>query len=377
LALLGQHLVKRVEKLREAVFAENAEAAVVSRPANVAYFTGYDAGVLLALRSGEVLLLVPPLLRRQALDVVAENGLAGSVEVVVYTSRPDIFHLEGRVVKARGVVDALNTLLPEGLILYDSLGLESAEKLGAGSRRRFKRISVEKWRAVKEWWELELMKRAIEATEKGFRFMVDEIQEGYLLSEVEAAAALEYGMRMGGAEDYAFPSIIAFGANTVYPHAKPSPRRYLRLNTPVVIDAGARVGGYCSDMTRSFMYPSPSPDYRAIIEALVDAINAALERLEPGVKASAVDEAARRELEKHGLAKYFIHSLGHGVGLEVHEYPRLGPASSDVVEEGMVVTIEPGVYIESQGLGARLEEMVLVTARGPRVLTGLPLDLFS
>ncbi|MEB2836582.1 MAG: Xaa-Pro peptidase family protein [Desulfurococcales archaeon] len=223
-------------------------------------------------------------------------------------------------------------------------------------------------RSIKDDYELELISKAIEISESAFSSLVSNL--GSELTEALGAAIIYSEIMRRGAWSYAFPTIVAFHENTAYPHHTPTPRK-LGPEGPVLIDWGSVYRGYCSDMTRTFWHGSSTPArFKSLVEAVIEAQNAALDTAGPGVAAGQVDRAARAVLEKMGYSRYFIHGLGHGVGIEVHERPYLRPGSKEVLEPGMVVTVEPGVYIP--GLyGVRIEDMILITRRGARLLTRL------
>ena len=227
-------------------------------------------------------------------------------------------------------------------------------------------------RRVKTPEELRRMEEALSIAESALVQTLNGILEG--MSEVEVAGLHEHLLRRYGAEGHAFAqfdtlTIVAFGENTSYPHWDPGDTR-LQRETPILIDTGALKANYRSDITRSFWFgESPDPEWKKILEAVADAVARAIDTVEPGVEAEKVDEAARRALGDY--SRYFIHSTGHGVGVEVHEEPRIGPGSKMKLEKGMVFTIEPGVYIPGR-FGVRIEQMVVVTERGARLLNRLP-----
>ncbi len=227
-------------------------------------------------------------------------------------------------------------------------------------------------RRVKTTEEIQRMEEALSIAEAALAQTLNGVLEG--MSEIEVAGLHEHLLRRYGAEGHAFAqfdtlTIVAFGVNTSYPHWDPSDARLTR-ETPVLIDTGALKANYRSDITRSFWFgTSPDPEWRKVLELVDAAVSEAVDAVEPGVEAEKVDEAARRRLG--GYAKYFVHSTGHGIGVEVHEEPRIGPGSKMRLEKGMVFTIEPGVYIPGR-FGVRIEQMVVVTERGARVLNQLP-----
>jgi Xaa-Pro aminopeptidase len=160
---------------------------------------------------------------------------------------------------------------------------------------------------------------------------------------------------------------VASGPNGALPHAVPTNRK-IRVKEPIIFDVGIRMNGYCSDMTRTIFLGSPGPKFKKIYRIVRQAQLAALQSVLPGIDSTHPDKIARDIIKKAGFGDYFGHALGHGVGLATHESPRLGPRDPKKLEEGMVVTVEPGIYIPGSG-GVRLEEMVVVSKKGPKILT--------
>ncbi len=229
--------------------------------------------------------------------------------------------------------------------------------------------SIAAQRSIKEPEEIEYIKKALSIAETAF---VRVIENGILgKSEAEVSALIDSNMRLRGAEGIAFDTIVASGPNSAYPHAYPTDR-VLTEGDLVVVDFGARVKSYCSDTTRSLRIGRVEPEIIKALEAVKEALLESTELIREGVQTNEPDSKARDVLRKYGLEKYFIHSLGHGIGVEVHEKPRLAQGSQDVLVEGMVVTVEPGVYIPGK-YGVRLENLVLVKKSGYEVLNKLPL----
>ena len=224
---------------------------------------------------------------------------------------------------------------------------------------------VERLRRVKSSEELEILAAAAKMISDILVFLIDWIAPG--MTERSVARRLVELAHEAGADGMSFPPIIASGPNSSLPHAVPTDRK-LEKGEPVVIDAGVKLNGYCSDITRTVFLGEPSADFRSVYRIVLKAQREALRCLRAGVTARDVDRAARSVIEDAGFGDRFGHGLGHGVGLAVHEAPRLNPRDSTVLEEGMVVTVEPGVYLPGKG-GVRLEETVVVEAGGPRILT--------
>jgi len=240
---------------------------------------------------------------------------------------------------------------------------------------------IEELRMVKDPAELTSIKKAAELTDAGVKAAVEFIKLG--VREFEVAAELEYAMRRMGSEGVAFDTIVASGVRSAFPHGGTSTEpllaggctdRKIREGEFIVLDVGARYKNYRADVTRTFMIGKPSPKQKKIYEVVKEAQQKAFETMKAGVRARDVDAAARKLIEKAGFGKYFVHGLGHGVGLDVHEAPTLNTQSKERLKIGNVVTDEPGIYIVGYG-GVRIEDTVLVKKEGAERLTKAPYDL--
>jgi Xaa-Pro aminopeptidase len=230
---------------------------------------------------------------------------------------------------------------------------------------------VEAERAVKEARELDAIRAAAELTDA----IYDWVRERGLVGRTERAVALavEQEMRERGADDPAFPSIVAAAENGALPHATPRDVE-IAANTLVTLDIGARLDGYCSDGTRAWATGELDDDLAELYETVKRAQQAALDAVRPGAEGKAVDAVARDLIAAAGHGDHFGHGLGHGVGLDIHEAPRLARTSDAVLDAGNVVTVEPGIYVPGRG-GARIEDLVVVTAEGREVLSSTTKDL--
>ncbi len=225
-------------------------------------------------------------------------------------------------------------------------------------------------RMVKDAAELALMERAAKLGCSLFEEIVQRMHSG--MTEIAVAAELEFLARGMGAEGMSFETIVASGARSALPHGRATLARLPRKGF-VTLDFGVILNGYCSDMTRTVHMGRASREERAAYDAVLEAQQAAVDAVRPGVACSDVDEAARSVLRKAGLARHFAHSTGHGVGLEIHEQPRIAARQEARLAAGMVITIEPGVYLPGR-FGIRIEDMVAVTPNGGRVLTKIAKD---
>ena len=249
----------------------------------------------------------------------------------------------------------LSKLLPSGVHLKDAFS------------------PVERSRMIKDADELQRIRAAVNLGAKLFDRALQVLRPG--VKETEVAAEMEFAARRAGAAEMSFPTIIASGARSALPHGRAS-EQAIPSGAFVVCDFGVILSGYCSDQTRTVWVGAAPKDARKAYEAVREAQQAAVEAVRPGITVGEVDEAARKVLRKAGLARYFTHSTGHGVGLEIHESPRVAAGQKEVLKPGMVITIEPGVHFPGKW-GIRIEDMVAVTAGGCDVLTPTSKDFLA
>ena len=342
--------MSRVDSLR----ASLEEPLLVTNGVNVRYLVGFS--------SSNAALFVEPERMRLFTDFrYAETARA--VEGVEF------------VETKRSLVGALAELL-DGTVGFeaDAVSYASWEVLRAGGLDLVPRRGlVEALRAVKDESELEKIRRAGEITSEGYARLADERFVGR--TERELAWRLEDLFRELGADAPAFESIVASGPNAAKPHARPTDRT-MEAGETIVIDAGAMVEGYNADCTRTFATGPLPEELKAAYQATLEGQLAGLEAVRAGVTGIDADAAARDKIEAAGLGEHFGHGLGHGVGLEVHEAPRLSRESSDTLVAGNVATVEPGVYLAGLG-GIRIEDLVVVTDGEPEILTSFTKDLIT
>jgi Xaa-Pro aminopeptidase len=340
----------RVERLREAL----EEPLLVTHGVNVRYLVGFAS-------SNAALFVEPDRVRLFSDFRYAETGRA--VEGVEF------------VETKRSLVAALAELL-EGSVGFeaDAVSVASWETLRAGGLELVPRRGlVEALRAVKDDEELDAIRRAGAVTSEAYDRLAEERFTGR--TERELAWRLDELFHELGAQAPAFETIVASGPNSAKPHARPTDR-VVEAGETVVVDAGALVDGYCADCTRTFA-TGPLPDeLRSAYTVCLEAQLAGLAATRAGVTGIDADGAARDRIEAAGLGERFGHGLGHGVGLEVHEAPRLSRESADTLAAGNVATVEPGIYLEGLG-GIRIEDLVIVTDGEPEVLTSSTKDLVT
>jgi Xaa-Pro aminopeptidase len=230
---------------------------------------------------------------------------------------------------------------------------------------------VEDIRVRKQETEIQATQKALAVAESAFQKTVESIQPG--MTEKEVAWALEKNMREAGAESISFPTIVASGPNSALPHAIPTDRR-IKEGEPILFDWGARLDGYCSDTSRTIVLGEAGDQFQPIFDVVVQAQKMAIKGIRAGASTKAVDSLARKHIADKGFKERFGHALGHGTGLAVHEPPRLSPLSDTRLEAGMLVTVEPGIYLPDWG-GVRIENQVVVRKEGAEVLNRLDVEI--
>jgi len=356
----------RQKKLREHLATTRFDALLISHLPNIQYLCGFtgSAGLLLVEEAGSVFFT----------DVRYDTQAHEEVKAAkVVIARKALFtglgeFLGSRRKRARGWaigIEAehftiaekkrLTQVRPSGITLKDAASI------------------VERARMVKDADELTRIRAAVTLGAKLFDRALEVLRPG--IKETEVAGEMEYAARQGGAQEMSFPTIVASGARSALPHGRASDRP-VAPGGFVVCDFGVILAGYCSDQTRTVWVGSVPEDARRAYEAVRESQQAAIDAVRPGIPVGAVDEAARKVLRKAGLGRYFTHSTGHGVGLEIHEAPRVANGQREILQTGMVITIEPGVYFPGKW-GVRIEDMVAVTAAGCEVLTPTSKDFLA
>ena len=329
------------------------DALLVSFPPNVRYLTGFTgSNALLALTPGGAAMFT---------DSRYEIQAKREVDCGVRVKKSSLWHAaatwaKSNKVKRVGLEGARVTLEQKD---------EFAGKLGKGIAIKGVGRVVETLRMVKSPGEIEAIIRSVQINSMAYAAALARFQAG--MSEQALAAEIGYQMRRAGADNTAFDTIVASGSRSALPHARPT-NAPIEANRLLLIDMGALCEGYTSDMTRVVVPGRITTEAKRLYGAVLEAQLAAIDVVRAGAKAADVDAAARRTLEKHSLDKLFQHSTGHGLGLEIHEAPRLGKREKLKLEAGMVITIEPGAYKEGLG-GVRIEDTVLVTETGCQILT--------
>ncbi len=348
----------RIDALRQTLRAKRIDALLITAPENRRYLSGYIARDTHIAESSGVL-------------VVSQDKL-----ILLTDSR---YELQAReeavgfdvVLVKRGLARTLGSILRRCGVCR--LGVESHYLL-LSTYKRLSRLSklelvetkgiVEKLRSTKTEGEIARIEEAVRLNEEVFRRVKRILKAG--VTERQVAWQIENLAREAGAEDVSFEPIVAAGPNAAKPHAGTTDR-VIALREPIIVDMGILLNGYCSDMTRTLWLGKPSPQFKEVYRIVREAQLAAMDSLRAGLKARDADRTARDIISKAGYGHAFGHALGHGVGLAVHEAPTVSPLSKDTLESGMVVTVEPGIYIPGWG-GVRLENMVAIEDERCRLL---------
>jgi Xaa-Pro aminopeptidase len=352
----------RLNRLRTGIRENGLGALLVTHLPNIRYlcgFTGSAAALIVANGDDGSILFADGRYRTQAHQEVK------GARIVIAPKPPGMAAAEWLAARRTGAPRTVG-LEPESM----TAGMRDrvASVLKGKARLRSAPPLVERARMVKDAAEMLRIRKAAELGASLFTTACRTIQPG--VSEAAVAAAMEYEARCAGAEGMSFPTILASGKRSAIVHGRASaaliPRRGF-----VVCDFGVILAGYCSDRTRTVHVGRPSVEARRLYDSVLEAQQAAIAAVTPGVTCAQVDGAARRVLRKRKLARYFTHSTGHGLGLEIHEAPRLAARQNQRLEPGMVITIEPGAYVPGKW-GLRIEDVVVVTSSGCEVL--MPTD---
>lgn len=349
-------MITRISKLIGRVRTLKVDGVLVTDDVNITYLTGFKAKDSWLLVTGRGSFYITD--SRYTLE--AEKGLKGR-DIKVVQFKDSLAQVAMGLVQKFRIkilgVDERHLFMAQ---------FRSLEKV-APSGLKLKAVDgvVDYLRMIKEPEEIAMIKAAIKVNLEAFRYLGKRIRVGR--TEQDLLSDLEAFVRQRGV-GFSFPPIIASGPNSAMPHARVSGRK-LRQNEPVLVDCGIEIDGYKSDLTRMFFLGKMAPSYKEALCNVKEAQQAAIRVIKPGVLAKEVDAEARNNLKKNGgFDRLFSHSLGHGVGLDIHEMPRISSKSGAVLEENMVFTVEPGVYMKNR-YGIRLEEMVLVTHSGCEVLS--------
>lgn len=341
----------RIQKLRAKMIAVGADGVFVTKPENMQYFSGFSGGEGALVITEEEAILITDFRYTEQAQQETEDFVIVKQE---------------RALTAE-IVDVLKKCVSKVLVEQNYMQLETYLALTSALEGiEWIPTELDSLRTIKDENEIELIRKAVSISDQAFTEVISIIKAG--MTEMEVAAELEYQMRKLGSERPAFPTIVASGVRGSLPHGTAS-NKVIQKGEFVTMDFGAVYQGYHSDITRTVCVGRASQKQKELYHIVLDAQLSGLAAVCAGKKNNAVDMAARYVITQNGYAENFGHGLGHGVGLEIHEWPRLSPkAEPMVLESGMVVTVEPGIYIPEWG-GIRIEDTVVVTSNGCNKLT--------
>jgi Xaa-Pro aminopeptidase len=356
-------IANRLKRVRNSLEAAGANTLLEGHPANVYYLSGFtgDSGMLLVEPSSVTLFT-------DGRFTIQAKEEAPGVRTHIHRGGSLVANI-GAYLHRRSHSRAVFS--PSRLSVANWTVLKKAG--GRGARWLALDGLVDKLRAVKDASEIDKMRDAARVGSEVMEETIRLVQPGVM--ELDLAAEIGYRMRRKGASGESFEAIVAAGPRSALPHARPT-KRQIGRNELVVLDLGAILRRYCSDLTRTVYVGRAPARVRRWYQAVLDAQTGARDAVKAGVTTGAVDAAARGVLQKKGLGRYFVHSTGHGIGLEIHEDPRLARGQKGLLENGNVITLEPGVYIEGVG-GIRIEDDAVVTPRGAEILTTAPRELLE
>lgn len=351
--------MNKILKLKNALTQDESSVLILSNT-NIVYYTGFGGAIALLIpKDGENTLYVSAVNYEQAKTEVKNCRVElikrgeNLFEKVAKQANPQV--------NAKLSVDSIN------IENYKSLAkaVDGENKLQPASN------VIRELRAIKTPEEIELIRQACKLADVGIQTASEILKSG--ITELEIAAEVEYAMRKHGSCGTAFETIIASGKNAAYPHGT-CENRTIQNGDLIILDLGATVSNYRSDITRTFTAGKPSVRQQQIYDTVKAAQNLAFNLVKPNINAKDIDAAARQVISQAGFEDCFCHNVGHGVGLEVHEAPTLSPDSKDILAENMIITVEPGIYITGFG-GVRIEDTVHITANGAEKLTSAPYNL--
>lgn len=351
----------RIDRLREELLRRHLDAALITDISNVFYLTGFTGSTAAVVVTGEnACILVDP---RYSIQARAECPGASVIDYTGKTTIQAAAELIADLSPARAGYESEHLTVSQFRELQSLL--KGLTRLCATNRL------VRALRSVKDSSEIEAIEQAARVTDAALQNALPRIKAG--MTEAELALIIDTEMRAAGADKQGFDTIAASGPNSACPHAHPT-TRVLKQGDFLVMDFGARCSGYHADITRTVCLGRPAPQQKEVYQIVLDAQLKALESIAPGKACRDIDAVARHHIASAGYADNFGHGLGHSIGIEVHEEPRFSQTCDAVLQPGMVMTVEPGIYIEGWG-GVRIEDDVVITESGCRVITHSTKDL--
>lgn len=360
--------MNKIENVQQFLRDEDVDAALITTPDNVFYFSGFDSNPHERLLGVMVFKDAEPFVICPLMEVPDVKTAGWAYEAIGYTDTEDAWDVVVDAVKKRGSIPK-SIAIEKSHLTVDRM--ERMEVLFEGSTFPQLDDKINGMRVIKDDSELENLRQAAKLADYAIEVGCNEIAEGK--TELEILMAIEFELKRKGVQKMSFDTMVLSGPKTASPHGIPGDRK-IQQGDFILFDLGVEYNGYCSDITRTVAFGEPSDAQREIYETVKQAEQAAVDLVKPGVQASEIDKAARDVIDDAGYGEYFTHRIGHGLGISVHEYPSITGTSELILEEGMVFTIEPGIY-HPDITGVRIEDDVAVTADGVEVLTKFPKEL--
>ncbi|MTH53151.1 M24 family metallopeptidase [Bacillus mangrovi] len=360
---------RRIEELRSWMEAEAVDITFIHSPENVFYLTNFLTDPherlmgLFVFRDKEPFFICPGMETGQAADAGFKD------EIIGYGDHENPFQKIEEALNSRGLGTIQKAAIESELLSYARA--EAFRNISGSPRLVSAEEKMNELRVVKDQKEISIMEKAAALADFGVETGVAALREG--VSEMDVLAKIEYELKRKGAQAMSFSTMVLFGKKSGQPHGNPG-TAVLKKGDLVLFDLGVVLDGYCSDITRTVMYGEPDDQQKAIYETVLKAEMAALEAAKPGTRIGDLDKIARGIIEEAGYGEFFPHRLGHGLGINVHEFPSMAHTNDGLLKEGMTFTIEPGIYIPEIG-GVRIEDDVVITENGAQTLTSYPKEL--
>jgi len=339
---------ERIKDIQSLLKEKGLDGIIITTPLEIFFFSGFHQDrTILLITKNEVFAFLP----KMFVDHFKEK--VDFIEIITYDNLNE------------EVVSKIEKLKYKKIIFDpETENYEQGKYWIKNGLKEFKGL-VKSLRIIKKEQELKNLKKACSISAKTFEIIKPKIKEG--ISERQVALEMEYIMQKMGASGKSFELIVAFGANSALPHHETSERK-LKKNEAVLLDFGCIYGRYCSDITRTFFYGKPNPEFTKIYKIVEEAQKAGVKHARDGILAKDIDKICRDHISEKGYGQYFTHGTGHGVGLQIHEEPYLNTKSNSILKKGMTVTVEPGIYLYGK-FGVRIEDTIYISKNGAEVLT--------
>jgi Xaa-Pro dipeptidase len=360
---------QRIENIKKWLKEQGSSFAFVNSPANVYYLTNFLTDPHERLLGLFVFQEHAPILICPAMEVGQVKQAGWKHEVIGYNDSENPWEKVKLALEAENLLNTESIAVEKDYLSY-SRALNLLTLFPKATLTSLEQ-KINQLRMLKDQKEVEILREAAALADFGVETGVKALQEGK--SEMEIVATIEFELKKKGISQMSFSTMVLAGEKTAYPHGKPGLNE-IKEGDLLLFDLGVVHKGYCSDITRTVAYKSISPKQQEIYETVLKAEKAAVEICKPGVRLGDIDKTARDIIKEKGYGEYFVHRIGHGLGIEVHEYPSMNDSNNEVAQPGMTFTIEPGIYVEGVG-GVRIEDDILITENGYETLTKYPKEL--